>query len=590
MREPDLKLTWVYLFIAGALCLILNLTGLDFIVPGAGVRDIVFENAGNVEDNLFTLVEERQIIRDMVVTAWTEYGEDYETKKQIPFMYNRKEIQMERNVVNGMRSYLLRTMAPDEGVLTTLERMNPEKLKFNPHYFGYGGFYIYSGGLYLSALKFMKIINLRRDIGYYLLHPAEMGKIFISLRFVNTLVALGSFILIFLIGCRLRGRWHGILASMLFVVIPGVVIWNHFARPHVFMLFWILLAVYFFIRTVQSKDSEMKNFIPACIFTGVAASILIPYGVLMLLMVPLTVFLKDGCNKSDFTLKHGVKKCLLGFLIFIGIFILFNPYFLLSLKEVFIEYQYSLRDIKSEPSLQNYFYYLTGVLKIHMGIFLWVLCLLSVIVSLYRPRKEEWLILFPFLAGFLLFGMSTPMYLMRFVFFMPFAALIIGNGIVKLAEVKKISLAVLSVFGMCMVYTFLYTAAYLSLFRGEDVRYTAGKWVNANLPEGASIGLNEAPVAFRTPPFSFAKFRITVIDDITNFGEALPDFFVTSSFDWRYSSYKIIKNHLSDYYELKTFERIPSVFGMSFKTGVKDPPPDYCYFNPTVIIWKLKKR
>ncbi len=589
MKITGSKFICGYLIIGALLCLLLNTTGLDFIVPGERIRDVVFENEDNVKNNLTTLVEERQMIRSMVTTAWAQYSPDYETTKKIQYSYNNKEIHMERDVVNGMRSYLLRTLAPDEGVLVILERMDPKKLNFNPHCFSYGGFYVYSSGLYLAILKTAKILNIKKDTGYYILNPGEMGKIFIALRFLNGLLAVGSFFLVFLIGRRLQGQWHGFISSLLFVFAPGIVIWNHFARPHVFMIFWVLMAVFFFLKALQDVQNERKNFVLACIFTGLIASILLPYGVVMSLMIPLTVFLKRQSVNSAISVKQYIKTTLFGFLLAACVFLIVNPYFLASLQEVIVDFQYTRMDARAEPSLQNYLYYLTVVLKMHMGTFLWVLFLLCVCVSLYRIKKEEWIILFPCLAGFLFLGTSAPNYLLRFVFFLPFAVLIAGNGIVKMARVKKTSPVVIVISVLCVFYTALYTISHVQLFRGNDVRFIAGEWINENLPQGASIGLNEAPVAFRTPPFSFAKFRTSVMEDIEKFDGNIPEYFVTSSFDWRFSDYETMKGYLRDYYELQTFKRVPAFLGIEFKTKHKRLPSDYCYFNPTIIIWKLKK-
>ncbi|MCM8762359.1 MAG: hypothetical protein NC929_03465, partial [Candidatus Omnitrophica bacterium] len=119
---------------------------------------------------------------------------------------------------------------------------------------------------------------------------------------------------------------------------------------------------------------------------------------------------------------------------------------------------------------------------------------------------------------------------------------------------------------------------------------TAGEWINTNISSGASIGLKEYPVAFRTPPFSFAKYKISVIDDITKYKGNLPDYFITGSFDWRFSSYEEMKDCLSDYYEeFKVFNKVPHIFNIKFDIKSQRLPPDYCYFNPTIIIWKVKQ-
>ncbi|MCX8082104.1 MAG: glycosyltransferase family 39 protein [bacterium] len=576
---------FVYLLAGSILCILINSMGLNFLTPGEKVRDIVFENEKNVKDNIETLIRERKTIREMVKTAVAEYYPTYNPEEKIPFLYNNKQIFIERNIINGMRSYLLRTGIPDEGVLIPLERMEPKRFNFNPSYFAYGGFYIYSEGLYLAILKFIGILNIKKDIGYYLLNPSEIGKIFIALRIVNILLSLGSFFLIFLIGYRLQGQLHGIISSLLFIFTPGIVIWNHFARPHVFSLFWILLAVYFLLKTLQNKNWKNKDFVLGCIFTGLTVSILIPYGILISLLIPLTIILYKSKNNLSFT-----KNFLLSMLIITGVFLITNPYFLSSINEVVAEYKFTRMDVQYRPSLYNYYYYLTTVLKMHLGTPLWILFLICMAISLWKLKKEELLVISPVVIGFILFGTSYPNYLLRFIFFLPFITLIIGGSLAKIFRIKKVVPFSISIFAFCFLYTILYTLAHLQLFTTDNPRYIAGEWINKNIPEGTSIGLKEPPVAFRTTPFSFAKYKVTIIENKKEFEKNIPVYFVTSSFDWRFSRYGEIENYLSDNYEkLKIFVKSPSILNIEFINNYEPIPPDYCYFNPIVIIWKANK-
>ncbi|MCM8821128.1 MAG: hypothetical protein NC932_04170, partial [Candidatus Omnitrophica bacterium] len=99
----------------------------------------------------------------------------------------------------------------------------------------------------------------------------------------------------------------------------------------------------------------------------------------------------------------------------------------------------------------------------------------------------------------------------------------------------------------------------------------------------------EYPVAFRTPPFSFAKYKISVIDNVKKYEGDLPEYFITGSFDWRFSSYEEMRTYLSDYYEeFNVFKKVPSILNIKFDIESQRLPPDYCYFNPMVIIWKRK--
>jgi 4-amino-4-deoxy-L-arabinose transferase-like glycosyltransferase len=122
--------------------------------------------------------------------------------------------------------------------------MKPSKLDFNPHYFQYGGFYIYSVALLLKLASFCKLISLKDDMSYYFLYPQEFGKFYIISRSLGVISVIISIFLIYLIGKEMYSKSMGLLWALLFTVSPGIVAQVHVMKPHIVGIPWCLAALY----------------------------------------------------------------------------------------------------------------------------------------------------------------------------------------------------------------------------------------------------------------------------------------------------------------------------------------------------------
>ena len=64
-------------------------------------------------------------------------------------------------LINSVRSFYTRSAHEDEQTnLLVLSRMKPRNLDFNPHFFAYGGAYIYALGAWLAASAALGLVSL----------------------------------------------------------------------------------------------------------------------------------------------------------------------------------------------------------------------------------------------------------------------------------------------------------------------------------------------------------------------------------------------------------------------------------------------
>ncbi|MEK9148758.1 MAG: hypothetical protein AAB267_01785, partial [Candidatus Desantisbacteria bacterium] len=133
--------------------------------------------------------------------------------------------------------------------------------------------------------------------------------------------------------------------------------------------------------------------------------------------------------------------------------------------------------------------------------------------------------------------------------------------------------------------------AYDRLFVEENSRFISGKWMVANIEEGASIGYFNPPTPFAAPLVNPFKYKVRWWEEDKWWGEkdldnSLPQYFVWAKnvHSLPEGLWRIIK---SQYQEIKQFDKLPSVFGIKFKNeNEKDYP--WSILNPNIAIYKLK--
>lgn len=129
--------------------------------------------------------------------------------------------------------FLLRTGDGDEQIfLTSLSRMNPRKLDFNPHHYFHAGLYIYSLGGVLLVSKKLGLLNLVPDIKFYYQHPHEMGKLFYAGRLYSVFWGLAGAWLLYGLVLRIFNRNTARWAAFLYLAAPVTYYITHVLKGH----------------------------------------------------------------------------------------------------------------------------------------------------------------------------------------------------------------------------------------------------------------------------------------------------------------------------------------------------------------------
>lgn len=509
------------------------------------------------------------------------------------------------------KSLSLRTYHPDESiVLYSVAAMNPSKLDFHPREsLDWGSLYTYTVAAALKAASLTGYVK-KRERAFFEENLREADKLYLTGRAVSVLAGTASVVFIFMAGEVLLGAPAALIAALLAAVSAAPVVLSVYLKPDPLMLMFGCLAIYFSALILKGRGAR------ACMWAGLSVGLAAAskYNGAVFILVPLTAALlaRDrkfwqiplfsaagflaGCPYSVITFRDFIRS----FSVWVGMGTSAVP-----------PWNYGMHE-----GVAGYFSY---YLRYAFG---WPL-MTAMTLALAWPfaagplRKEGWksavpdrtavFLLLPAAVILLLLAMSSRKMALYSAPAWPLLFLLTAKAATELfgmaGAVGRKALAALGC--LLAVHAFVYTAAYVSLFTGQDTREEASAWITANIPKGGVIGLTKK--YFWTPPvlrgaasgYDTLSFR----DDAFNLSEgvlslktsaAKADYLVLSDFEIKDflrlpvaypAENAVLKELLDRKFSLAArFEKKPSFLGFSFTRG--QPPWDWAYPDPIIYIYR----
>ena len=333
ITKRELLFLSALLAISGYLCFY----GMGWGVPGESRKALLFsspEEAGY-------FLEPMKSAREDIYEKFSSFGEFLSVGPTLNAGFAREISVRENgglvkkvplNIVNSLRSYLLRSYGADEQrAIIALSNFKPAEKKFNPHYFQYGGAYLYSLAANVKLADIFGFLKLQPSLDLYLAQPAEMGRVFTAGRCLGALAAVFSLVFFYLFARIIFGGKTAVVAALFYAFCPAVILWAHYLKPYAYVLFWFNAALFCIASVLKGKDWR-KAALLASVFSGLAAGTLIVYGYLFFGLL-LALFLSGRPDRRPFPWRFS-GICLA---IFLGVFLLVNPYLIPSFREFLLE-------------------------------------------------------------------------------------------------------------------------------------------------------------------------------------------------------------------------------------------------------------
>ncbi len=228
--------------------------------------------------------------------------------------------------------YRLYTYQPDEMItMMALAGMNPRELRLDPRLYQYGGLFIYPVGALIGAAGAVGLIDVRSDVVYYLDNPDEFGRFYVVARAYSAGWGLIGVVVVFAIARRLGGSRAGLLAALLFTLMPVVVCMAHEGKPHLPGAALMLLAVLFAMRHLAhqlvtdatGEDQSQRDWWLMCVCCGAALGMVLSAAPIFIL-IPLVAWV--GARYKASGIGRFVGRTLLGIAAAMGVYFATNPY------------------------------------------------------------------------------------------------------------------------------------------------------------------------------------------------------------------------------------------------------------------------
>ncbi len=167
--------------------------------------------------------------------------------------------------------------------------------------------------------------------GRYILHEAgnNVDQITFFARLPIILISIGLAFLLFQWGKKIGGAATGIFALLLYVFDPNILGHSHLVTTDIGIAAVITLSFYFFLSFV--RHPSWKNALITGLVLGIAqitkfsAILLIPFFLLLLTTYIIFKLFEIETHKFRFVLRYATKSLLIGFTIFLVIWITYIP-------------------------------------------------------------------------------------------------------------------------------------------------------------------------------------------------------------------------------------------------------------------------
>ncbi|MFC1679363.1 ArnT family glycosyltransferase [Elusimicrobiota bacterium] len=480
---------WIVLAAVLAAGLPLSLYGLTARLPGAE-RTRLVATEGEIRDLSEALVRSREEVYRTYKTPDTIYDDYFERDRgeEVEVRLGGVAKRVKKTKLDSIRSYLLQPEYTDDAlILRALSNISPGSLKLDPHYYQYGGLYLYTIGAAIRLGGALGAFDLTRDIGRYFLNPDDLGRLYAAPRVVGAAGSAAAALVLFMICFRFFGPARlGWLTAFFFLICPVVVVFNHQLKPHTFFLPFSLLSIYFSLLAL--KDGRMSRYVLSGVLAGMAAGAVLFGGFAFC-----SLLAAHGLREWERRAYRAFwdRRILFACAAFCAALFLVSPFQILSLPSVLADARHQAGgDMSVGVFLANLFglYFMRFPLALGWG--LWLLCTAGLVHSLvHRDRRT-----------FVLLATAVPLYVFVCAIKSPERYAMLAYPLLILLAMRAADSvlssgnrvrAVVAALVLCALYTFGYSAFYDAVLVSGDPKLRAGRWINGNLPAGASVATAE---------------------------------------------------------------------------------------------------
>lgn len=439
-----------------------------------------------------------------------EYFIDYKPSIEVNYAKRSAIVAGDSNDDEGLDRWIMRfkiySIEMDEVYnIMALSRIKPQELKFDPHYYQYGGAFIYPLGAFYFALQKLGVIYVTNLDGL-LANPQIMDDIYIYGRaFVLFFFTLSALFLYKTFRLFVDER-YALLAISIYLFAPSSIMFSQVLKPHWYALFFTNLAIYKIAKIYANKS----------------------YDRLDLLIISGSIGLAFGSAQTFYTFTIAawfallvlVLKRVISFKVLFIVPIVAFIFFTISNPYVFLNYE----AFRLEREAQNgWFFFTLNPIYVWLflknsyfhgfGLFFGGLVLIILLKELIKP-SFEYARLFAIMIAITLIacGLLTASineWHVNFRYmphFLPMALLFILFS--RFGHKKELLLA-------SLILLILQSAPLkLAYFDENNPKYStkllSAEWIHKNIPKNSEICIDATIAPSTTPPFNLKEYNVKI--------------------------------------------------------------------------------
>ena len=416
-----------------------------------------------------------------------------------------KIIETKNNIVENNKKkffrYKLYSIEADEMLsVMALSKIALEK-NLDPHYYQYGGSFLYPLGTYYFILNKLNIFKFN-NFQELLKDQSKIDKIYFFGRIFVLLSFIISAYILYLILKLLSSRNLSLKLTTIYLFAPSSIMFSQIIKPHWYSLIWINLIIYNLIKMkIENKDFN-KRIIFISLFIGICIGSAL-HNIIFVIFIFLFTFFYF--KKELFKLN----QLLISVFFIICAFVITNPLLILNSKVILIEYFNLFNWFKGSLNVSKFLDFYKNSLITGFGlaniVFLiyflskkknfkylkkltFILLIPMLLISILTAQQNEWHTNFRFIPSFL------PIMLIFFSIIKNKKKSLIVNILIFLTIIQMLPLKL---------------AYYDENHQKYSTRLNAAIWITKNINTNDRIcfpGREAAP--YNVPPINFNKYTV----------------------------------------------------------------------------------
>ncbi len=410
----------------------------------------------------------------------------------------------DENIAKWVVRFKLYSIEADEMYsIMGLNRIKPHELKFDPHYYQYGGAFLYPLGVYYFILAKVGILHIS-NFESLLSSPDAMDAVYFFGRFFVLIAFLLSGYILYKTLLLLTTPITSLLCLGIYLFAPISVMFSQVMKPHWYTLLWVNISLFLLTKLFQKYIWRPRDIILLSITLGLAvgsSSIISLYAIFVWILLVIAVLQK----RTSWTVLIVVP------IISLATFLLSNPYIVLNYNAYALEMQAVDKWINLKFDPEYIFLFIKNALFSGFGIAFSTVTLVLLLSQALKPQEKIFrlfstLFIIIFLCiAFITADISYWHINLRYApYLLP--CLLLFTALVR----WKYKTAILAlVFSLTVIQSVPLIIAYHDENNPAlSTRLTSAAWIHENIPNGTTLTMGSiAP--YNTPPIDYTSYTIT---------------------------------------------------------------------------------